>query len=260
MRLSLFLLVTLLLLANTVTVAASAQPSTLRGNEFYFHYKSETYRNENASVIILEEANFTIPLGSTPRIFEVSAAIRNATTVFGSVWIGSVAWVTQPLTEAIVVRGVSMFTVWLSSDSPAPLVSGVGAGIAVLDQQNQIVGKYVYTFSYSQGKILSSTPSEYRFNVELNREISAGQRLVFAVGVGSTTEGWRMKILFDDSQHPSRVLLPSSLTVVPEFSLNTAILTAFGATVLVLSLANRKSPDRWKSKPRNTCLYPWHST
>ena len=257
MRLSLFPLAALMILfANATTGIASAQASTVSGNVFYFHYKSETYRNENASVLILEEANFTIPLGSTPRIFEVSAAIRNATTVFGSVWIGSVAWVTQPLTEATTLRGASTFTVWLSSDSPAPLFSGVGAGVAVLNQQNQTVGKYVYTYSYSQGKILTSTPSEYKFNVELNQEISAGQRLFFAVGVGSTTEGWRMKILFDDSQHPSRVLLPSSITVVPEFQLNTTILTAFGATTVLLSLAHRKPPDQRKSNPRN--VHPHH--
>ena len=246
MRLSPFPLAALMILfVNTVTGIASVQASPVSGSVFYFHYKSEMYRSENASVVILEEANFTIPLGSTPRIFEVSAAIRNVTSVFGSVWIGSVAWVTQPLTEVTTVRGALAFTVWLSSDDATPSFSGVGAGVAVLNQQNQTVGKYVYTYSYARGKILTSTPSEYNFNVELNQEISAGQRLVFAVGVGSTTEGWRMKILFDDSQHPSRVLLPSNITVAPEFQLNTAILTALGATILLLSLAKRKPPGRW---------------
>ncbi len=251
MRLSTLPLVALMiLLSNTTTGIASAQAPPVSGSVFYFHYKSETYRNENASVIVLDEANFTTPLGSTPRTFEVSAAIRNVTTIFGSVWIGSVAWVTRPLFEATTVRGTSRFTVWLSSDDATPSFSGVGAGVAVLDQRNQTVGKYVYTYSYAYGKILTSTPSEYRFNVELNQEISAGQRLVFAVGVGSTTEGWHMKIFFDDSQHPSRVLLPSSITMVPEFRLNAAILTAFGATILLLNLAKRKPPAQSKSKPR----------
>jgi hypothetical protein len=257
MRLSPFTLAALMiLLVNTATGIASAQAPPVSGSVFYFHYKSEMYRSENASVIILEEANFTTPLGSTPRIFEVSAAIRNVTSVFGSVWIGSIAWVTQPLTEATTVRGASTFTVWLSSDDATPLFSGVGAGVAVLNQQDQTVGKYVYTYSYAQGKILASTPSEYSFNVELNQEISVGQRLVFAVGVGSTTEGWRMKILFDDSQHPSRVLLPSNITVIPEFQLNAAVLTAFGVMILLLSLAQRKLPDLWKSKPRSA--HPHH--
>jgi hypothetical protein len=235
MRLSPLPLAALMILfVNTAAGVASAQAS-VSGRVFYFHYKSEMYRSENASVVILEEANLTIPSASTPRILEVSAAVLNATSVFGSVWIGSVAWVTQPLTEATTVQGALTFTVWLSSDDAPPSFSGVGAGIAVLSQQNQTVGKYVYTYSYAQGKILTSTPSEYSFNVELNQEISEGQRLAFAVGVGSTTPGWRMKILFDDLQHPSRVLLPSNITVVPEFQLNAVILIAFGAAILLLS-------------------------
>lgn len=251
MRLSPFPLAALIILfVSTTTGIASAQAQPVSGAVFYFHYKSETYRNENASVIILEEANFTTPVSSTPIIFEVFAAIRNATTIFGTIWIGSIAWVTQPLSEATTVRGTSRFTVWLSSDDAAPSFSGVGAGVAVLNQQNQSVGKYVYAYSYAQGKILTSTPSEYSFNVELNQEISAGQRLVFAVGVGSTTEGWRMKILFDDSQYPSRVLLPSNITVVPEFQLNAAMLIAFGATILLLSLTKRKHPAQSKIKTR----------
>jgi hypothetical protein len=246
----------MILLVNTTAGIASAQAPSVSGNVFYFHYKSETYRNENASIIILEEANFTTPISSTPTIFEVSAAIRNVTTIFGSVWIGSVAWVTQPLTEATKVVGASTFTVWLSSDDATPSYSGVGAGVAVLNQQNQTVGKYVYAYSYSQGKILASTPTEYSFNVGLDQEISAGQRLIFAVGVGSTTEGWHMKIFFDDSQHPSRVLLPSNITTVPEFQPSAAILTFLGATILLLSLAQRKPPAQSKSKPRS--VHPRH--
>jgi hypothetical protein len=236
------LTVFIILFVSTTPGIVSAELQSLSGSIFYFHYKSETYRNQNASIIILEEANFTTPTSSTPTIFEVSAAIRNATTIFGTIWIGSIAWVTQPLTEATTLRGTSTFTVWLYSDDTTPSFSGVGAGVAVLNQQNQTVEKYVYAYSYSQGKILTSTPSEYSFNVELNQEISVGQRLVFAVGVGSTTEGWHMKILFEDSQHPSRVLLPSSITVVPEFQPNVAMLMAFGATILFLSLPKRKHP------------------
>jgi hypothetical protein len=253
MRLSPFPLVALMiLLVNATTGIASAQAPPVSGSVFYFHYKSETYRNENASIIILEEANLTTPISSTPIIFEVSAAIRNATTIFGSVWVGSVAWVTQPLTEAAKVLGASTFTVWLSSDDAPSSFSGVGAGVTVLNQQNQTVGRYAYAYSYAQGKILTSTPTEYRFNVKLNQEISAGQRLVFAVGVGSTTEGWHMKIFFDDSQHPSRVLLPSNITVVPEFQPNSAILTFFGATILSLSLAQRKPQS--KNRPRDHAI------
>jgi hypothetical protein len=232
----------MILLVSTTISIASVQAQPVSGSVFYFHYKSEIYRNQNESIIILEEANFTTPTRSTPKTLEVAAAIQNATTIFGTVWIGSVAWVTQPLTEATTIRGTLRFTVWLSSDDAPPSFSGVGAGVAVLSQQNQTAGKYVYTYSYAQGKILASTPTQYNFNVELNQEISVGQRLIFAVGVGSTTEGWRMKVFFDDSEHPSGVLLPSNITVVPEFQQDAAILIAFGATVLFLSLTKRKHP------------------
>jgi hypothetical protein len=238
----------IILIVSTTLSTASVQAQPVSGSVFYFHYKSETYRNQNESIIILEEANFTTPTRSTPKTLEVAAAIQNATTIFGTIWIGSIAWVTQPLTDATTIRGTLGFTVWLSSDDAAPSFSGVGAGVAVLNQQNQTVGKYVYTYSYAQGKILTPTPSEYNFDVNLDREVAAGQRLVFAVGVGSTTEGWCMKVLFDDSEHPSRVSLPSSITVVPEFQLNAVMLMAFSATTLLLSLTKRRHPVQSRTR------------
>lgn len=223
--------------------AASAQLSSVSGGLFYFHLNSVAYRNENASVLLLDEANLLPPMGSTSQISTVSAAIRNATTIFGTIWVGSVAWVTEPLTEPATIRGTATFTVWLYSDDPAtPSFSGVGAGVAVLDQQNQTVGNYVYSFTYANGKALDSTPTELSFSVDLDYNISPGQRLVFAVGVGSTTEGWSMKVLYDNSQYPSRVQLPSTVTVVPEFQKVTPVMIALTltATILSLSVARRR--------------------
>jgi hypothetical protein len=245
----------IILLVSITLSTASVRGHPVLGSVFYFHYKSETYRNQNESIIILEEANFITPTGPTPKTLEVAAAIRNATAIFGTIWIGSIAWVTQPLTDATTIRGTLGFTVWLSSDDAAPSLSGMGAGVAVLNRQNQTVGKYVYTYSYAQGNILTPTPSEYSFNVELDRGVSAGQRLVFAVGVGSTTEGWRMKVLFDDSGHPSRVLLPSNITVVPEFQLNAAMLIAFGAMTLLLSLTRRMHPVQSRTRLVHSSQY-----
>jgi len=236
----------MILLASSGTVmgvaVASGQTSALSasGSVFYLHYKSELYRSENASIILLEEANLTLPSTSTPRIIEVAAAIRNLTTIFGSIWVGSAAWVTQPLTEPASIHGTITFTVWLSSADMPPTFSGIGAGFAVLNQQNQTVGNYVYTYTYSQGTVLASTANQYGFKVDLNREISAGQRLVFAVGVGSTVQGWHMKIYYDDPQHPSRAQLPSSITVLPEFPHSLAILTTLLAMILSISGTQRK--------------------
>jgi len=225
------LTVMVILFLGGSTGLASAQ-SSVSGDIFYFHLKAVTDRSENASVTAVEVANLTAPSGSTPRVFEVAAAIRNATTIFGTIWVGSVAWVTRPLTEPAMLGGTATFTVWLSSDDVTPSFSGVGAGIAVLNQQNQTVGNYRYAFTYARGKALTGTPALYSFNVEFNQNVSAGQRLVFAVGVGSTTEGWRMNVFFDDVQHSSGVHLPTAVTVVPEFDPATFFLAILIPTIL----------------------------
>ena len=230
---SLTVMVILFLGASTGLVSAQ---SPVSGGIFYFHLKAVTYRSENASITVVEEANLTAPSGSTPKVFEVAAAIRNATTIFGTIWVGSVAWVTEPLTEPTMLGGTATFTAWLSSDDVTPSFSGVGAGIAVLNQLNQTVRNYRYAFTYARGKVLSGTPALYSFNVELNQNVSAGQRLVFAVGVGSTTEGWRMNVFFDDVQHSSGVQLPTAVTVVPEFDPATFFLAILIPTILSLRI------------------------
>jgi hypothetical protein len=229
------LTVMMILFLGASTGLASAQ-SPVSGDIFYFHLKAVTYRSENASVTVVDEANLTVPSGSTPRVFEVAAAIRNATTIFGTIWVGSVAWMTRPLREPTMLEGTATFTVWLSSDDVTPSFSGAGAGIAVLNQQNQTVGNYRYAFTYARGKVLTGTPTLYSFNVELNQSVSAGQRLVFAVGVGSTTEGWRMNVFFDDVQHSSGVQLPTAVMVVPEFDPGTFFLAILIPTILSLGI------------------------
>lgn len=241
-------LIAILILAVVVPTGLASAQSPMTGDTFYFHLQSETYRNENASVTVLDEANLTAPAGSTPRVFEVAAAIKNATTIFGTIWVGTIAWVTKPLTGPTMFSGTVTFTVWLSSDDVTPSFSGVGAGVAVLDQQNQTVGTYHYSFTYAHGKVLTTTPTLYSFNVQLNQIASAGQRLVFAVGVGSTTEGWRMNVFFDDPQYSSHVQLPTNVTVVPEFEPATFFLTTLVALVLVLIMTRKGSRGK-KAKP-----------
>lgn len=215
----------------------AAQAPSISGDVFYFHLISLAYSNTNSSAILVNEANPNLPIGSAPSALTVAAAIRNATTIFGTIWVGSVAWVTQPLAEPTTLQGPATFTVWLSSnENVTPTFSGVGAGIAVLNQQNQTVGNYVYKFTYAQGKVLTSTSTPYSFDVQINQAISPGQRLVLAVGVGSTTEGWRMNVLFDDAEHQSRVQLPLNIAVVSEFPDNLPILTilTIGLSIILI--------------------------
>jgi hypothetical protein len=236
------LIAILILTLATPLGVALAQPQS--ADTFYFHFQSETYRNGNESVIVVEEANSTPPADSTPRVFEVTASIKNATTIFGTIWVGSIAWVTRALTQPAMFSGTATFTVWLSSDDVTPSFSGVGAGVAVLDQENQTVGNYHYSFDYAHGKVLTETPTLHSFTVQLDQLVSSGQRLVFAVGVGSTTEGWRMNVFFDNLQYPSRVQLPTNITVVPEFEPPTFLLTALISMVLALSMTRRVNHRR----------------
>jgi hypothetical protein len=209
------------------------------GSMFYFHYKSQLYRNDNASITLFEEADLSEPVGSTPRVVEVASAIRNVTTIFGSVWVGTVGWITPPLAGPTTIHGSVNFQVWLSSDDAAPAFSGVGAGIAVLDQQNRIVGNYTYSYSYARASILTVDAKEYVLSVDLSKEVTTGQRLVFAVGVGSTSSGWRMKVYFDAAQYPSQVKLPSRILIVPEFTRDLVIPTALAVLIVTLGFVRR---------------------
>jgi hypothetical protein len=239
--------------AALVILIASAAPQYVvgqgvlqTGNVFYFHYRTQLYRNENDSVTVLEEANLSLPLESTLRVVEVAAAIQNVTSIFfGTAWIGSVAWITQPITEPTTIRGPIDFTVWLSSDDAPPSFSGIGAGVAILDQEDHIVGGYVYSYSYARGKILTPTPTAYEFTVNFDRQVLRGQKIVFAVGVGSTSLAWRMNVYFDDQQYASRAQLPSNITVIPEFpDTHAAMLIMLVVSLLSLTKWPRTSTRR----------------
>lgn len=238
-------LLTLILAVDVLGVSVvAAQQQLFSGNEFYFHYKSRLYRNDNSSIIGLEEANLSIPVGETPEVMEVAAAIRNATTFFGTIWVGSVAWLTQPFAAPTVINGELVFEVWLASNDSAPSYSGVGAGVAVINEQGQQVGNYAYSYSYAGGNVLTPTPKEYTFRVKFDREIIQGSKLVLAVGLGSTTAYWRMQVYFDSTNYPSRVQLPTNVTIIPEFTVNGMVMNACIAIALSLTLLKRTRRKR----------------
>ena len=230
---ALMMIMSLLTISGTLTGTIPPQTAD-SGSMFYFHYESQLYRSDNASITLLEVANLSAPVAATPQVVEVASAIRNVTTIFGTVWVGTIAWISPPLAEPTTIHGSVNFQVWLSSNDATPTFSGVGAGITVLDQQNRTVGNYTYSYSYARGSILTARAKEYVLSVNLDKEIASGQRLVFAVGVGSTSLGWRMRVYFDAAQYPSQVQLPSSILVVPEFTQShTPIILTAGAAITV---------------------------
>jgi hypothetical protein len=237
------MIMSLLTISGTLTGTMPTQTAD-SGSVFYFHYKSQLYRSDNASITLLEGADLSAPVAATPQIVEVASAVRNVTTIFGSVWVGTIGWISPPLAEPTAIHGSVNFQVWLSSNDATPAFSGIGAGIDVLDQKNRTVGNYTYSYSYARGSILTAEAKEYVLSVDLNKEIASGQKLVFAVGVGSTSLGWRMKVYFDAPQYPSQVQLPSSILVVPEFTQTPIILTAVAAITVSLGLAQRHLRSR----------------
>lgn len=235
----------IILLCNVVSVSAtSAQESVFSGSEFYFHYKSQLYRNENSSIIGLEEANLSLPVGAAPEVVEVVAAIPNATTFVGTIWVGSVAWLTEPFADPEVINGETVFTVWLSSNDSIPSYSGVGAGVAVIDERGRQVGNYAIAYSYAQGSVLTSTPKEYVFRVNFNQEVAQGEKLIFAVGLGSTMLFWHMQVYFDSIAYPSRAQLPTNINVIPEFPIAAESMATLIAITLTLTLLKRKRSIR----------------
>jgi hypothetical protein len=75
--------------------------------------------------------------------------------------------------------------------------------------------------------------------------VLSGQKLVFAVGVGSTSLAWRMKVYFDDQQYASRAQLPSNITVIPEFpDSHAAMLITMVVSLLSLTKWSRISTRR----------------
>ena len=230
----------ILILIEGVVLPVWAQVST--GDLFYFHDNSILYRNENSSVTVIAEANLEPPNASVSKATEVAANIRNATTPFGTIWVGSVSWLSQPLTKYEVLQGIVTITAWLSSDNSTPPFSGIGAGIGIVDDQNKLVGQSQYAYSYGQGSVLTTQVKSYEFNVTVNRSVQAGQRLVFAVGLGATRQGWKMEVYFDSLQYPSRVQLPGSVAVVSEPV--TPLVVGSCVAVTILLSESRRGPPR----------------
>ncbi len=183
------------------------------GNLFYFHDTSILYRNDNSSLTVIAEANLEPPNNSIAKTIEIAANIRNATTPFGTIWVGSVSWVSQPVSKPQVLDGSITVTAWFSSNDSPPPFSGIGAGITIIDSQGNLVGQPVYAYSYGQGSVLTNQPSSYQFNLNINRSVQHGQRFVFAVGLGATAQGWKMTVYFDSLQYPSRASMPGNIQV-----------------------------------------------
>jgi hypothetical protein len=225
---------------GSLLLPVSAQGSA--GNSFYFRDKTVLYSNDNSSLTVIAEANLEPPNNSVSKSTVVAANIRNATTPFGTIWVGSVSWVSQPLSQFQELQGIVTITAWLSSDDSPPPLSGIGAGIAIIDSQNHLVGQSVYSYSFSAGSVLTTQVKSYEFKVNINRGIQQGQRFVFAVGLGATRQGWKMNVYSDSLQYPSRAEMPENILVAVSEP-TTPLMAALSllASVVLVASSRRKN-------------------
>lgn len=229
-----------LVIVGCLLAPVSAQESA--GNLFYFRDNSVLYSNDNSSLTVVAEASFEPPNSSVNKATLVAANIRNATTPLGTIWVGSVSWVSQPFAQFQELHGAVTITAWLSSDDSPPPLSGIGAGITIIDSQNNIVGQAVYSYSFSQGSVLTNQTKSYEFKVNIDRSVQPNERIVFAVGLGATRQGWKMNVYSDSLQYPSRAEMPENVVVaVPEPAIPIMAALSLLASVVLVTSSRRKN-------------------
>ena len=186
---------------------------------FYFHNRSEIYRNENGSIYVYDGADHDPPLAGEAfsTVFRCNVVQQLPIGFFSTtVHASLVSWITPPLTEDYVANGIVSVSVWLSSDDEN--TQGSGFLFALTDQdENDNIGDRYYNYFYETGKAISSKPTEYSLDISVNHVFVKGHKIAFGVILGSTTSGWTGNVYFDSEERDSRALLPGTPMIVPEF-------------------------------------------
>lgn len=202
----------LILLLFGVTVAG--RPSKGEGVvdsvvTFYFYGNRLMFASANMSVLVFDRADVNRPVGDNATVVECVSQIRQV--VLGMTgWIGGVSWGSRRLLSDTRIFGTVRFHCWLSSEESLSFweLSGVGVGVAEVDQRGAVVWGPVYGYVYSFGSMLSFVPSEHSIAVDVDHTLRAGNHILFGVVVGSTRQGWRAKVHLGSSSYPSGVMVP----------------------------------------------------
>lgn len=151
-------------------------------------------------------------------VFRCKVVQQLPTAFFSTtVYVSLVSWITPLLAENYVASGVVSVSVWLSSDDENTQASGFMFMLTDQDENDNYVGDPFYNYFYQTGKAISSEPTEYSLNIDVNHVFVKGHKIAFEVILGSTTPGWTGNVYFDSPQRNSRALLPGTPMVVPEF-------------------------------------------
>jgi hypothetical protein len=229
-------MLSIVLILNLAVCAQSVQAAFANDTEsggapimMIFHMHSSVYSN-SASIFIYNGADTNPPIYSTPATTSVSCTSSsgdfqqflpsNAQTWLsgGNVWMGGVAWITQPLGQDLTIRGNASITVWMSSSDADVAESGYLLGMAESTSMVNIVGEPMYQYYQTSGSFLQPPPSLYRLTFGVDRTFAKGNIIAFFVIVGSTSRGWQVQVYFDSPQMNSFAELPLDGAPVPEFS------------------------------------------
>ena len=217
-----------------------------------FHMRSSVYSN-SPSIFIYNGADTNPPTYSTPATTSVSCSYSsadfqqflpsNAQTWLsgGNVWVGGVAWITQPLGEDLTIRGNASITVWMSSPDADVAESGYLLGMAESTSMVNLVGEPMYQYYQASGSVLQSSPSPYRLTFSVDRTFAKGNIIAFFVIVGSTSRGWQFQVYFDSPGMNSFAELPLDGAPVPEFSQMGALATVSFAVLASYMLTRRRT-------------------
>ena len=220
---------------------------------FYFHNRSEIYRNENESIYVYDGADRNPPLAGEAfsTIFRCKVVQQLPTAFFGTtVYVSLVSWLTPPLTENYAASGVVSVSVWLSSNDESTQASGFMFMLTDQDENDNYVGDPFYNYFYETGKALSSEPTEYSLKIDVNHVFVKGHKIAFEVILGSTTPGWTGNVYFDSPERDSRALLPGTPMIVPEFQ-ERLLLLGLTFTVPFVFFLRRKTIQRFRCSDDN---------
>jgi len=207
----LLLILTGLSLASWITIGDYGPASNV---VFYFHGRVVMRASGNRSVLVYDRADLNPPLSDEATVEEFSSEIRQ--TVEGiPVWVGGVSWGSRAMRNDTRVVGPAAFHCWLSSEDWLWFweLSGVGVGVAEVDNSGRVIWGPIYRYRYAIGNMLSSSPKELQLTVDMDHVFKAGNHILFGVVAGSTRQGWKARVHFGSTRFASRATLPFATPV-----------------------------------------------
>jgi hypothetical protein len=181
---------------------------------FYFHRRVLMMVNANQSVYVYDRADINPPLGDEATVIEFSSGIRQ--TVEGiPAWVGGVSWGSRTVQNDTRVVGPVAFRCWLSSEDWLWIweLSGVGVGVAEVDNKGQVIWGPIHRYKYAIGNMLGSSPKEIQLSVDVDHVFKAGNHILFGVVAGSTKQGWKARAHFGSTNFASHVVVPFAMPV-----------------------------------------------